>query len=201
MGNICGKTESDPFSQPGRTVGAAPASGPQSSSIPAKAKSKQPKVSGPGRTLGGSSGQAPEEARSKAAQAAEVSRATLPYRFATWSQKRRTDEDVYEITGPSTGRQQTGRQAAVPAIGAEETDTHRHTQGGEQPGAAHARGRGRREDEELGLDTISVGELGVHGPTTYHESDVVIPFYTSAMGASNDVQMMKGRSKMAVISF
>lgn len=72
MGNICGKTESDPFSQPGRTVGAAPASGPQSSSVPAKAKAAKPKVGGPAYTLGGSSGQSPEEARSKAAQAAEV---------------------------------------------------------------------------------------------------------------------------------
>lgn len=77
MGNICGKSDSENFTSPGRTVGTAPTTGPKSSSVPAKAR-----VSGPGRTLGGGSGggsngpeattQATEDARSKAAQAAEV---------------------------------------------------------------------------------------------------------------------------------
>lgn len=73
MGNICGKSEPDAFSSPGRTVGTAPPTGPQSSAVPAKAKAKA-KVGGPGRTLGGgaASEQDAEDARSKAAQAAEV---------------------------------------------------------------------------------------------------------------------------------
>jgi len=70
MGNLCGKESSDPFSQPGRTVGSAP---------PPKATSSVPrKVGGPPRTLGSSSGtvsQTPaqqEDARRKAAEAAEA---------------------------------------------------------------------------------------------------------------------------------
>jgi len=72
MGNICGKSESENFSSPGRTVGAPPAGGPpKSSSVPAKAKVS----SGPGRTLGGggaAEGQSSDDARSRAAEAAEA---------------------------------------------------------------------------------------------------------------------------------
>ncbi|KAL6904458.1 hypothetical protein GGI43DRAFT_321404 [Trichoderma evansii] len=74
MGNICGKTESEP-SQPGRPLGSAPPPGPKTSRVPQK-------VGGPPRTLGGagSSGSDvggantgdPSDARRKAAEAAEA---------------------------------------------------------------------------------------------------------------------------------
>lgn len=67
MGNICGKESksSDPFSQPGRTVGSAP----PSQTAP---RATVPKISGPGQTLGGASGGEPNDARRAAAKAAEV---------------------------------------------------------------------------------------------------------------------------------
>lgn len=76
MGNICGKTESEP-SQPGRALGSAPPPGPKTSRVP-------PKVGGPPRTLGGAGSDAgsgtggvnnssdPSDARRKAAEAAEA---------------------------------------------------------------------------------------------------------------------------------
>ncbi|KAM0486865.1 hypothetical protein ACHAPX_000129 [Trichoderma viride] len=73
MGNICGKTESEP-SQPGRPLGSAPPPGPKTSRVP-------PKVGGPPRTLGGagsdvgsavSNSSDPSDARKKAAEAAEA---------------------------------------------------------------------------------------------------------------------------------
>ncbi|XDG06546.1 hypothetical protein ABKA04_006161 [Annulohypoxylon sp. FPYF3050] len=72
MGNICGKSDSDNFSQPGRVLGSAPPQ-PERSSVPAK-------VGGPPRTLGGagSSPNPPDlssdavEARRRAAEAAEA---------------------------------------------------------------------------------------------------------------------------------
>lgn len=68
MGNLCGKQsdDSDPFSQPGRTIGSAP----QAQQNP---RAGVPKIKGPGQTLGGSTGSA-TDARSAAARAAEVSR-------------------------------------------------------------------------------------------------------------------------------
>lgn len=69
MGNICGKESksSDPFSQPGRTIGSAP----PSQSAP---RASVPKISGQGQTLGGSgSGGDRDDARRAAARAAEVS--------------------------------------------------------------------------------------------------------------------------------
>ncbi|KAI1447971.1 hypothetical protein F5Y02DRAFT_415360 [Annulohypoxylon stygium] len=72
MGNICGKSDSDNFSQPGRVLGSAPPQ-PERSSVPAK-------VGGPPRTLGGV-GSLPNppdlssdavEARRRAAEAAEA---------------------------------------------------------------------------------------------------------------------------------
>lgn len=69
MGALCGKESksSDPFSQPGRTVGSAP----PSSSNP---RAPVPKINSnaPGRTLGGSSGEDTSDARRAAAKAAEV---------------------------------------------------------------------------------------------------------------------------------
>ncbi|CEJ86002.1 hypothetical protein VHEMI03981 [[Torrubiella] hemipterigena] len=68
MGNICGKTESDNFSQPGRVVGSRPA---QASTAPVP---KTVKVGGPARTLGERSVTAsePGDARRRAAEAAEA---------------------------------------------------------------------------------------------------------------------------------
>ena len=68
MGNLCGKPskESDPFSQPGRTVGSTP----PSQSAP---RAGVPKITGQGQTLGGSSAGDRDEARRAAARAAEVS--------------------------------------------------------------------------------------------------------------------------------
>ncbi|KAI1458993.1 hypothetical protein F4805DRAFT_98003 [Annulohypoxylon moriforme] len=72
MGNICGKSDSDNFSQPGRVLGSAPPQ-PERASVPAK-------IGGPPRTLGGegSSPKSPDtssdavEARRRAAEAAEA---------------------------------------------------------------------------------------------------------------------------------
>ena len=88
MGNICGKSEADPFAQPGRTLSSAP---PPSST---KTSSVPKKVGGPPRTLGSSTSAAgaessaqQEDARRKAAEAAEVSEVafrSLHQRLATW---------------------------------------------------------------------------------------------------------------------
>ncbi|KAI0508396.1 hypothetical protein F5B22DRAFT_404084 [Xylaria bambusicola] len=76
MGNICGKSESEAFSQPGRVLGSAP---PQPQSVPVPAH-----VGGPPRTLGGASplaeaqaqgdnrAAAADDARTRAAEAAEA---------------------------------------------------------------------------------------------------------------------------------
>ncbi|KAM5360608.1 hypothetical protein ACJZ2D_013631 [Fusarium nematophilum] len=70
MGNICGKTEPEPFSQPGRVLGTAPPPASGTAPVPKK-------IGGPPRILGGgSSGEAsgdPDEARRRAAEAAEAS--------------------------------------------------------------------------------------------------------------------------------
>lgn len=70
MGNICGKTESEPDARAGRRLGSAPPTGPKTAPVPKK-------VGGPPRTLGsgggGDSGSDPGDARRKAAEAAEVS--------------------------------------------------------------------------------------------------------------------------------
>ncbi|KAH0491360.1 hypothetical protein TgHK011_002795 [Trichoderma gracile] len=69
MGNICGKTESEPDARAGRRLGSAPPQGPKSAPVPRK-------VGGPPRTLGssggGDSGSDPGDARRKAAEAAEA---------------------------------------------------------------------------------------------------------------------------------
>ncbi len=73
MGNLCSKSsnEADPFSQPGRVLGAS------SQQPPAKTAATPQKItsSTPGRTLGGQSSttRAEDDARSAAARAAEVS--------------------------------------------------------------------------------------------------------------------------------
>jgi hypothetical protein len=71
MGNLCGKESSpDPFAQPGRTLSSAPA--------PNKTSSVPKSVGGPPRPLGSSASNPQSrsqqaDARSKAAEAAEVS--------------------------------------------------------------------------------------------------------------------------------
>ncbi|KAL9071312.1 MAG: hypothetical protein Q9161_004328 [Pseudevernia consocians] len=68
MGNLCGKPskESDPFSQPGRTVDSGPPLQPNP-------RASVPKISGQGQgqKLGGSSSGESNDARSAAARAAE----------------------------------------------------------------------------------------------------------------------------------
>ncbi|KAI0397872.1 hypothetical protein F5Y17DRAFT_413882 [Xylariaceae sp. FL0594] len=72
MGNICGKADSDAFSQPGRVLGSAP---PQQerSSVPARIT-----IGGPPRTLGGQGqasggdGDGTADARKRAAEAAQA---------------------------------------------------------------------------------------------------------------------------------
>ncbi|KAF4462501.1 hypothetical protein FALBO_10692 [Fusarium albosuccineum] len=71
MGNLCGKTDSEAFAQPGRVLGSAPAPASGTAPVPSK-------VGGPPRVLGGASSSAeassgdPEDARRKAAEAAEA---------------------------------------------------------------------------------------------------------------------------------
>ncbi|KAM0437757.1 hypothetical protein ACHAPT_002122 [Fusarium lateritium] len=71
MGNCCGKSDSEAFSQPGRVLGSAPPPASGTASVPTT-------VGGPPRTLGGSasaeasSGDAADDARRKAAEAAEA---------------------------------------------------------------------------------------------------------------------------------
>ncbi|KAI1779974.1 hypothetical protein F4818DRAFT_160754 [Hypoxylon cercidicola] len=74
MGNICGKSDSEAFSQPGRVLGSAPPQ-PERAAVP-------PTVRSPPRTLGGSAPTAQgaqngadadaDEARRRAAEAAEA---------------------------------------------------------------------------------------------------------------------------------
>ena len=78
MGNLCGKPskDTDPFAQPGRTLGPAP---PQ----PSKPRASVPKISGgtgsQGKTLGGDTSAEQSDARSAAAKAAEVGEPSDPY--------------------------------------------------------------------------------------------------------------------------
>ncbi|PTB67088.1 hypothetical protein BBK36DRAFT_1118017 [Trichoderma citrinoviride] len=69
MGNICGKTESEPDARAGRRLGSAPPPGPKTAPVPRK-------VGGPPRTLGSGggsdAGSDPGDARRKAAEAAEA---------------------------------------------------------------------------------------------------------------------------------
>lgn len=81
MGNLCSKSDSENFAQPGRVLGTAPEQ-PSRSSVPASAGVAR--VGGPPRTLGGAApppaasaspggGNDNQDARKRAAEAAEVS--------------------------------------------------------------------------------------------------------------------------------
>ena len=76
MGNLCGKQEADPFAQPGRRLGSAPAPSPATAPIPAGAASRKatgpPQAAGSGAPPSSSNAGAADDARRKAAVAAEV---------------------------------------------------------------------------------------------------------------------------------
>ncbi|KAI1263100.1 hypothetical protein F5Y18DRAFT_429572 [Xylariaceae sp. FL1019] len=123
MGNICGKSESEAFSQPGRVLGSAPPQ-PERASIPAK-------VGGPPRTLrgsnatpqanaGDSSGDA--DARRRAAEAAEAraqatsSKYSGPLGSKLAAQKKQTRNDTLQEISNEERRQRDADEAAQARI-------------------------------------------------------------------------------------
>ncbi|KAI1367371.1 hypothetical protein F5Y08DRAFT_299017 [Xylaria arbuscula] len=121
MGNICGKSDSEAFSQPGRVLGSAP---PQPQSVPVPAH-----VGGPPRTLGGDSaaaqaqgedsrGSAADDARRRAAEAAEAraqataakSSGKLGSQLA--AQKKQTRNDTLQEISNNERRQRDADEAA-----------------------------------------------------------------------------------------
>ncbi|KAI1733742.1 hypothetical protein F4680DRAFT_454648 [Xylaria scruposa] len=121
MGNICGKSESEAFSQPGRVLGSAPEQ-PQRASIPAH-------VGGPPRTLGGglggggspsaqgNSGDA-DDARRRAAEAAEARAQAASARSSgklgaqLAAQKKQTRNDTLQEISNNERRQRDADEAA-----------------------------------------------------------------------------------------
>ncbi|KAI1105226.1 hypothetical protein F4804DRAFT_143930 [Jackrogersella minutella] len=119
MGNICGKADSENFSQPGRVLGAAPPQ-PERASVPAK-------VGGPPRTLGGGGGgslpgpqesSAAVEARRRAAEAAEAraqaatSKSTGKLGTQLAAQKKQTRNETLKEISNSEIRQRDADEAA-----------------------------------------------------------------------------------------
>ncbi|KAI1281035.1 hypothetical protein F5Y07DRAFT_355197 [Xylaria sp. FL0933] len=118
MGNICGKSESDAFSQPGRVLGSAPPQ-PERASVPAR-------VGGPPRTLGGdipeaqgSSGAAADnDARRRAAEAAEAraqaasAKSSGKLGATLAAQKKQTRNDTLQEISNSERRQRDADEAA-----------------------------------------------------------------------------------------
>lgn len=126
MGNICGKTESDAFSQPGRVLGSAPPQ-PQRASVPAH-------VGGPPRTLGGGGGSssvqgnngdnnninntAADDARRRAAEAAEARAQAASARTSgklgaqLAAQRKQTRNDVLQEISHDERRQRDADEAA-----------------------------------------------------------------------------------------
>ncbi|KAI0851410.1 hypothetical protein F5Y00DRAFT_8671 [Daldinia vernicosa] len=117
MGNICGKSESENFSQPGRVLGSAPPPQPERSSVPAS-------VGGPPRTLGGNPQKQPqdnsnaEEARKRAAEAAEAranataSKSTGKLGTQLAAQKKQTRNDTLKELSNNEIRQRDADEAA-----------------------------------------------------------------------------------------
>ncbi|KAI8947674.1 hypothetical protein F4801DRAFT_582119 [Xylaria longipes] len=116
MGNICGKSESEAFSQPGRVLGSAPPQ-PQRASVPAQ-------VGGPPRTLGGgppstqgNSGDA-DDARRRAAEAAEARAQAASARSSgklgaqLAAQKKQTRNDTLQEISNNERRQRDADEAA-----------------------------------------------------------------------------------------
>ncbi|KAI0200090.1 hypothetical protein F4808DRAFT_430537 [Astrocystis sublimbata] len=124
MGNICGKSESEAFSQPGRVLGSTPTQ-PERVSVPAH-------VGGPPRTLGGGGGSAPspaggsnadaEEVRRRAAEAAEAraqaasakSSGQLGAKLA--AQKKQTRNDTLQEISNNERRQRDADEGAQARI-------------------------------------------------------------------------------------
>ncbi|KAI0189375.1 hypothetical protein EV127DRAFT_109136 [Xylaria flabelliformis] len=118
MGNICGKSESEAFSQPGRVLGSAPEQ-PQRASIPAH-------VGGPARTLGGGSPSAQgnsgdadaDDARRRAAEAAEARAQAASARSSgklgaqLAAQKKQTRNDTLQEISNNERRQRDADEAA-----------------------------------------------------------------------------------------
>ncbi|KAI0022206.1 hypothetical protein F4780DRAFT_207139 [Xylariomycetidae sp. FL0641] len=118
MGNICGKSDSEAFSQPGRVLGSAPPQ-PERATIPAR-------VGGPPRTLGGqdsspaasAGGGAAEDARRKAAEAAEAraqaasSKNTGKLGSQLAAQKKQTRNDTLQEISHNERRQRDADEAA-----------------------------------------------------------------------------------------
>ncbi|KAF4637416.1 hypothetical protein G7Y89_g629 [Cudoniella acicularis] len=117
MGNLCGKESSpDPFAQPGRTLGSAPApSNTRTAPLPKK-------VGGPPRTLGpapntAAQSEGQEEAQRKAAAAAEAraNAATKPkgkLSSQLQEQKKQTRADTLEAASKDTRRMRDADAAA-----------------------------------------------------------------------------------------
>ncbi|KAI0842074.1 hypothetical protein F5Y06DRAFT_167221 [Hypoxylon sp. FL0890] len=115
MGNICGKSDSDNFSQPGRVLGSAPPQ-PERASVPAK-------IGGPPRTLGGSAPNPQEssnadEVRRRAAEAAEAraqaATSKTPGKLGTQlaAQKKQTRNDTLKEIANNEIRQRDADEAA-----------------------------------------------------------------------------------------
>ncbi|KAI8632084.1 hypothetical protein F5Y19DRAFT_385144 [Xylariaceae sp. FL1651] len=122
MGNICGKSDSEAFSQPGRVLGSAPPQ-PQRASIPAS-------VGGPPRTLGGGgagtggSSAAPgndgnlDDARRRAAEAAEAraqaasAKSTGKLGSQLAAQKKQTRNDTLQEISNNERRQRDADEGA-----------------------------------------------------------------------------------------
>ncbi|CAJ2501784.1 Uu.00g046370.m01.CDS01 [Anthostomella pinea] len=118
MGNICGKSDGENFSQPGRVLGSAPPQ-PQRASIPAK-------VTGPPRTVGGGDANAAgasqnnnaEDARRRAAEAAEAranaasSKSTGKLGSQLAAQKKQTRNGTLQEISNNERRQRDADEAA-----------------------------------------------------------------------------------------
>ncbi|KAK5634451.1 hypothetical protein RRF57_010164 [Xylaria bambusicola] len=124
MGNICGKSESEAFSQPGRVLGSAP---PQPQSVPVPAH-----VGGPPRTLGVASpvaqaqaqaqgdsrAAAADDARRRAAEAAETRAQTAAAKSSgklgsqLAAQKKQTRNETLQEISNNERRQRAADEAA-----------------------------------------------------------------------------------------
>ncbi|XXG94643.1 pre-mRNA processing RNA-helicase [Hypoxylon texense] len=118
MGNICGKSDSEAFAQPGRVLGSAPPQ-PQRAPVP-------PTISSPPRTLGGSAptpaqsaqnGSNADEARRRAAEAAEArakaaSKSTGKLGTQLAAQKKQTRNDTLKEVANNAIRQRDADEAA-----------------------------------------------------------------------------------------
>jgi len=133
MGNLCSKSDSgDNFSQPGRTLGAAPEQ-PSRASVPASAgipgggggggAAAARKVGGPPRTLGGGDasgadgGGAADDARRRAAEAAEAranaaNRSTGKLGAQLNEQRKQTRNELLQEISHSNVRQRDADEAA-----------------------------------------------------------------------------------------